>query len=163
MSNRVYLLLGGNQGDVLENLSKAKKEIELYIGEIQCMSPIYKTEPWGLSADELFFNQVIYLETSCSPQSILVDILEIEKRLGRIRKKGKLDSRPIDIDILFYNDIVLQTPELTIPHPRLHLRNFTLVPLNDISPHLVHPVLQKTIQQLLKNTTDKHWVSQVTN
>jgi 2-amino-4-hydroxy-6-hydroxymethyldihydropteridine diphosphokinase len=159
MLNTVYLLLGGNQGKVLENFARVFYELNKHVGSIQLCSSIYQTEPWGFKTDHLFLNQVIRLSTSCSAESVLSHIHQIEKRLGRTRNGLRNSSRIIDIDILFFNDSIIDTPELTVPHPRLHLRNFTLIPLLDIAPSLVHPVFQKTIIQLMQECPDKHKVT----
>ncbi len=150
MNNLVYLLLGGNQGDVRSIFATAREQFVLQLGREVSASALYQTEPWGFTADKPFLNQVVLLETLIAPGPLLEKVLQIEKDLGRLRVEGVQGyvSRPVDIDILFYNDDVISSKELTVPHPRLHQRNFTLFPLNDIAPELLHPVLHKTISEL---------------
>ncbi len=153
-SNTVYLLLGGNLGNVRELFQRALNEIGELVGVITRQSPVYKTEPWGFHSEHHFLNQVVCVVTRHTPERVLSEILTIEKKLGRQRNGSEYDSRPIDIDILFYNNCVIHTKNLTVPHPRLHLRNFALKPLNDISPQWVHPVLGKTVSELLYTCED---------
>lgn len=154
--NTVYLLLGGNTGLVIEHFTQAIEEIKQRVGTVTAQSPIYESEAWGFYSDQKFLNQVIVVHSLLDENLVLNHILEIEKNLGRIRTKGSetYQSRPIDIDILFFNNLICNYPELTLPHPRLHLRRFTLSPLNDIAPQLVHPVLNKTIHELLDSCPD---------
>jgi 2-amino-4-hydroxy-6-hydroxymethyldihydropteridine diphosphokinase len=160
MENQVYLLLGGNQGDVKKIFSQTLELIQSSVGKVKTLSPVYRSEPWGFEASESFLNQAILLETALDPEDLLKEILDIEMKMGRVRnhQNDKYTSRPIDIDILFYNDSIINSQDLIVPHPRLHLRNFTLIPLNDISPDFYHPVLKKTISDLLKICNDKHAV-----
>jgi len=161
MVNQVYLLLGGNQGDVRRIFSQTLELIHLSVGKVKTLSPVYRSEPWGFDASESFLNQVVIVNTSLNPEELLKEILDIEKKMGRIRRElnGSYSSRPIDIDILFYNDSIINSHDLIVPHPRLHLRNFTLVPLNDISPDFCHPVFKKTISELIKACNDNLSVS----
>ncbi|NLF43793.1 MAG: 2-amino-4-hydroxy-6-hydroxymethyldihydropteridine diphosphokinase [Bacteroidales bacterium] len=154
--NTVYLLLGGNTGLVLEHFTQAIGEINKRVGTVTAQSPIYESEAWGFSSELKFFNQVIVVDTLLDENQVLKDILDIERMLGRIRNNCSegYQSRPIDIDILFYNNLICNCPDLTLPHPRLHLRRFTLSPLNDIAPQLVHPVLNKTIHELFESCPD---------
>ena len=157
MENQVYLLLGGNQGDVGRAFSQTLELIRASVGSIKTLSPVYRSEPWGFEASESFLNQVVIVNTALDPEDLLKEILDIEKKMGRERddQSGRYSSRPIDIDILFYNDSIINSHDLVVPHPRLHLRNFTLVPLNDISPGFYHPVFKKTISDLVKTCDDK--------
>ncbi len=160
MYNQAYLLLGGNQGDVREIFLSARKQLQTKVGPIVSVSPLYKTEPWGFQSDEVFLNQVLFLHTQLTATQLLKTVQGIEKIHGRKRDSAEngYSSRPLDIDILFFNDAVITTPELVVPHPRLHLRNFTLHPLSDISPRFVHPVLNQTIDQLKNSCIDPHKV-----
>jgi len=157
MENQVYLLLGGNQGDVRSVFLQTLGLIRASVGTIKTLSPVYRSEPWGFETGESFLNQVVIVNTALDPEDLLKEILDIEKKMGRVRndENGKYSSRPIDIDILFYNDIIINSHDLIVPHPRLHLRNFTLVPLNDISPDFYHPVFKRTISDLVKTCDDK--------
>jgi len=149
--NTVYLLLGGNEGDVKHKFMFACELIEQRIGKLLVKSPLYQSEAWGFSSTALFLNQVIVIDTHLNEEVVLNHILSIEHELGRKRQSNSKEyqNRTIDIDILFFNNLICETPFLAIPHPRLHLRKFTLCPLNDIAPALVHPVFQKTIEELL--------------
>lgn len=154
MKNQVYILLGGNQGDVKKTFARARALIEQEAGEIKALSALYKTEPWGFEAKEHFLNQVLHVSTHLDPGSLLEKLLEIETTLGRTRSGEGYSSRNIDIDILFYNDCILETEKLTLPHPRMHLRNFALEPMTDVSPGFVHPVLKQTIVGLRDASPD---------
>lgn len=172
MSHKAYLLMGGNQGDRFALLQKATDLIQQRVGSVVGLSHIYETEPWGdfeatdgePLSPKAFLNQTLAVETLLSPADLLHATMEIEAELGRIRPCPEPDtshqnirlyhSRPIDIDIIFYDTLVMDTPDLTIPHPRMHLRRFVLTPLCDIAPDFVHPVLNKTITQLLSECED---------
>lgn len=151
--NIVYLLLGVNLGARHEQLRKAAAEIGEHVGVIIERSSIYETAAWGMEDEPSYLNQVLLIETKLKPQLLLAKIHEIESRLGRTRLK-KWGSRLIDIDILFYNDFVIEEEFLTIPHPLLHKRKFTLLPLSELTLALMHPVLKKTIQELLDELND---------
>lgn len=151
----IVLLFGSNLGDRRKHLLDAINEINNRVGEPKALSSIYKTSPWGFSAESDFLNAVLVAETKLHPNELIHQILSIEKKLGRERKNQNVyESRPIDIDILFYGDRVINEPGLVIPHPRLHERRFTLVPLNEVRPGLVHPVLGKPVSQLLEECED---------
>ncbi len=164
--NRVTLLIGGNEGDRALLIDQATEQIRQRIGSVVALSSVYETEPWGnfeiensKFKIENFLNRALLVETTLSPWQVLRTALAIEKDLGRVRPHLSpftfhlspriYHSRPMDIDIIFYDDLVLDTPELTLPHPRMHLRQFVLEPLAEIMPDYVHPTLQKSITQLL--------------
>jgi len=140
---KACLLTGSNLGNREALLEQAKEHIVKCIGEIVAVSAIYETEPWGFNADTTFLNQALLIETTLSPIALLKQCLDTEEALGRVRACGaeRYSSRNIDIDILFYEDVVCETPELTLPHPRLHLRKFALEPLAEVAPEWRHPVL----------------------
>ncbi len=161
--NITYLLLGSNLGDRLEYLKLSIHEIAIKAGNILSESKIYETEPVGFESNNNFLNQVIKVETALSPQELLKTILEIEKNLGRVRSGNGYSSRTIDIDILYYNEETISEPGLEIPHPRIRERKFTLLPLADIAPDLIHPVAGKSQRELLTACTDSSKVSIYTN
>ena len=153
--HKVYLLLGSNEGNCLEQITRAIELIELQLGHVIKKSSIYKSEPWGFETENFFLNQVILVETENSPSLILDTLLEIEKLLGRKRNQNGYESRTIDIDILFYDNIIIETNNLKIPHPLMALRRFTLVPLNEIATDFLHPATQLTIAETLNQCEDK--------
>lgn len=152
---KLYLLLGGNLGDKSQAFKETTKLINEKVGKITRQSHIYETEPWGFESSDLFWNQVLELAVLISPQEVLNSTQQIEHQLGRTRAAQHYDSRIIDIDILFYGDQIISLENLTIPHPRIQDRKFALVPLNEIAPDLIHPVLQKSISQLLLECPDQ--------
>ena len=160
---RLYLLLGGNLGDKQKVLSEARIRLNKLLGKITAQSSVYETEPWGFESADLFWNQVLEISTSLSPKEVLRQTQQIELQMGRIRKESQYDSRIIDIDILFFGDKVIESENLIVPHPRIQERKFALVPLNEIAPGLMHPVIQKSIGQLLDECTDPLKVSPIPN
>ena len=151
--NSAYLLLGSNMGNSQEKLLTAIKSIEDNIGTSKRRSGIYRTAAWGNTNQPDFLNQVIITETKLTAIEILQEILAIEKKMGRIRTI-KNAPRIIDIDILFFNREIISAKHLTIPHPEIPNRRFVLVPLNELSPNLKHPVLNKSIHRLLDECSD---------
>jgi 2-amino-4-hydroxy-6-hydroxymethyldihydropteridine diphosphokinase len=147
MDHIVYLALGSNIGNRLANLKAAIGNLTPQMA-VKNRSSVYETPPWGFTAQAEFLNQVIMVETYLKPQALLSHLKRLEIALGRV-PSFQNGPRLIDIDILFFDDLVLDTPPLVIPHPRLHQRAFVLVPLAEIAPDLVHPVLDKPIHKLL--------------
>lgn len=160
MNNSIFILLGSNLGDRDSNLRYAQQEISRSIGEIVTVSSIYKTAAWGKTEQPDFYNQVLEITSTLTPEKMLSGILEIEKKAGRVRDT-KWGPRIIDIDILFYKDVVISTETLTVPHPRIPDRKFTLLPLSEIAGDLKHPVTGKTISDLLAACTDVLLVERV--
>ena len=169
-SNTVVLLIGGNQGDRVTLLMRAVGEIAARIGTVSAVSSIYETEPWGFEAEQSFLNQAVVVDTDLPADVVLKKALEIEKDLGRIRPSAdnspfsvlrsplsvkEYSSRPMDIDLIFYNNDIINTVDLQLPHPRMQLRHFVLEPLVQIMPDFRHPKLKKTIRQLFEECTDK--------
>jgi len=161
MRNSVFLLIGGNLGDRFKLLSQAKFEIQKEIGQIEKESSIYETAAWGFKSENDFLNQVIMISTDFNAIEILKLCQEIENKLGRTRESEQYASRTMDIDILFYNDEIIDFPELKIPHIQLHKRKFTLEPLSEIAPKFVHPSLSKTMKGLLQECSDKSEVKKI--
>ena len=158
MNNFVYILLGANQGDTRQTFAKARDMIEKKAGEILSLSSLYQTQPWGFNSDDTFLNQAMMINTRLDPETLLKILLQIEKGLGRIRHGTHYTSRIMDIDILFYNNEMIDKETLTVPHPRMHLRNFALVPMTELAPEFVHPQLKKTMKELKRSCSDKHEV-----
>jgi 2-amino-4-hydroxy-6-hydroxymethyldihydropteridine diphosphokinase len=153
--NVAFLCLGGNIGNREFTLKKAVEKINHEIGKVISQSNYYETEAWGVENQDRYLNQCICIETLLTSSQVLKKSVEIELSLGRKRNhKETYEPRTIDIDMLFYNSDFIQTKELTIPHPRLQLRKFVLIPLNEIAPTFLHPTLNKTIQTLLMECDD---------
>lgn len=155
MKNTVFLLIGGNLGNRLLLIEQAEILIEQHIGTITKKSSIYESEPWGFNAKNFFLNAVVEVETEKTPQEVLFHAHEIEKWLGRNRTTNRYTSRTMDIDILFYNDLVLDTELLKIPHPKIQERKFTLLPLCEIAASKNHPTFGWKLEVLLSKCNDK--------
>ena len=149
----IYLLLGSNIGDRKSSLINAVDAIRKQIGPIIQASSIHVSSAWGLEDQPDFLNQVVRVHTNIDPFQLLKTIQKIEIELGRVRYE-KWGPRIIDIDILYYNDQIIQSAELTVPHPAIPARRFTLEPLVELAPEFVHPVLQKSNTDLLSMSTD---------
>ena len=154
---KAYLGLGGNVGDTKAYLARALGQLG-ELGTIEAVSSFYKTEPVGLKEQSDFLNCALVLATELSPQELFIEVKKIEKEIGRT-PSVKDGPREIDIDILLYDDVVVQTETLTIPHPRMHERAFVLVPLSEISSDVVHPVFKKTSSELLAVLADPSFVT----
>jgi len=151
--NKAYLLLGSNMGNSRQQLLAANKLVKKNIGRIARQSKLYVTAAWGNTNQPDFLNQVIIVETKLSATELIKAILFVETDMGRIRTT-KNAPRIIDIDILFFNKDIINKKNLVVPHPEIQNRRFVLVPLNELSPAFVHPVLKKTIHQLLDSSPD---------
>ena len=149
----VYLLLGSNEGKPEDNLRVARMLIEERCGTTVKSSSLYETEAWGLKEQNNFLNQAILIKTGLNPSALLTELKAIEKELGRI-ETTKWGPRVIDIDILFYGNEITNLPDLKIPHPYIQDRRFTLAPMGEIAPEFVHPVIKKTMVELLKLCDD---------
>jgi len=151
--NTVYLGLGTNLGNKTLNLLRATDYIADEIGIFSDISSVYETKPQGYESKNDFLNMVVCVETLLTPEEILIITQAIEKRMGRVKKTGDFyQDRIIDIDIITYNNLILQTENLQLPHPLFHKRLFVLEPFNEIAPDYVHPVLHKKISKLLNET-----------
>ena len=148
--HRIFLGLGSNLGDKQKNIERAYKLIKKRIGKIVSKSAFYISEPVGFESDNEFVNSVCEVVTLMSVYEILQETQEIEKEIGRVNKsqRGEYLDRIIDIDILMYDDIIIEEPSLIVPHPQFHIRSFVLIPFAEISPNTIHPVFDKSILQL---------------
>ena len=152
-SNTVYLHTGSNMGDREDNLRQVNGLIEQHIGIIKKASHLYETQAWGKTAQSDFLNQALHVETALPPSQLMAKILNIEQEMGRVRTE-KWSERIIDIDILLYNDKIINEKDLIIPHPHLHERNFVLIPLMEIAGYVEHPVLKLPIEDIYLNCKD---------
>lgn len=151
-----YVLLGSNMGDRTSILEEARNMIEARCGKIIKISSLYESEPWGFVSDENFINQAICVETDLSAHELLRELLSIEIELGRDRSRHyeTYVSRPIDLDVIYYGEMINDDRELILPHPRLQLRRFVLEPLCEIAPDFIHPVFKVSNKVLLERCCD---------
>lgn len=149
----VFLLLGSNLNERYANLLEARQEISREAGKIITASRVYQTSAWGNENQPDFYNQALEIEPFTGPHETLHSLLAIEKKMGRVRN-GKWESRLIDIDILLWDGEIIQLPDLIVPHPHLHQRKFVLIPLAELAPDMIHPVLKKSIRQLRDECPD---------
>ena len=159
--SKVFLGIGTNLGDREHNLEVAIEKIGEHIGNILQTSSVYETPPWGLEAENDFLNMVVSVETSHSPVEIIKKIAVIESSMGRERSQDRYSSRIIDIDILLYDDLVITEKGLKIPHRLMHERKFVLVPLCELAPDLIHPILKKSMSVLLEKCRDRSKISKL--
>ncbi len=157
---KAYILMGGNIGDRFKNLQTAKDLMSKQCGTIIKESSIYQTAAWGLTDQPDFLNQVIILSTSLNPETLIRSLLSVEETMGR-KRSIKFGPRIIDLDILLIDDFLIESELLTVPHPALQKRKFALIPLNEVAPELLHPVENKTINQLLTDCKDELVVQKI--
>ncbi len=151
--NTVYILLGSNMGNSKAQLLLAAEKIEIKIGKIIKASSLYTTEAWGKKNQPNFINQVLIVKTSVEASNLIKIVLTIEEGMGR-KRTTKNAPRIIDIDILFFNNEIINTQNLVVPHPEIHNRRFVLVPLVELSPFYMHPFIKKSMSELLLTTKD---------
>lgn len=153
-TNKLFLITGGNIGDRKKSLGTAAALIEEQVGEITNRSKIYETEAWGITNQPKFYNQVLVVKSEFSAKEVLNRILKIEEEMGR-KRTVKNAARVIDIDILFFNEDIVNEQNLVIPHPEISNRRFVLMPLSELDPEMVHPVSKKTMKELLLLSKDQ--------
>ena len=158
---KAYVLLGGNEGDVPAMFRKAVSMIKDAGMVVLAEGSLYQTAAWGDGVHGNFYNQLLILSVSQEPFELLSVLLDVESRLGRKRQSGIVTNRTIDIDVLFIDDLILSDSGISVPHPRLHLRRFALIPLCELAPGLIHPVIGKSMEQLLHDTPDQLSVTKV--
>lgn len=156
----VFLLLGSNLGDRQKNISRAIELISKNVGQVLQQSSLYETAAWGKTDQPIFYNQAIKVATQLSPEKLLQAVKKNEQEIGRTVDE-KWSARIIDIDIIFYGAELFHSNELVIPHPFMHERKFVLAPLNEIAPDFIHPVLQKSVHELLKKCIDSLEVKRI--
>jgi 2-amino-4-hydroxy-6-hydroxymethyldihydropteridine diphosphokinase len=150
--------LGGNQGNIIETFRSVIAKLTEKLGSVTESSGYYESEPWGFESEQNFINQVVEIDCSIPATDVLKTTQSVEQEFGRVKKSGTgYSSRPIDIDILFFDNLIIDSSNLTIPHPRLHERMFTLLPLSEKWAEFMHPVKNRTIQQLQEECVDKGW------
>ena len=159
--NKAVLLFGSNLGDSQLLFQQAISLIDERLGDLEMQSTLYQSPPWGFDHENDFINQVLIVNTEKDAEKVLQSCLQIESDLGRRRTIQGYGARTIDIDVLFVNNEVIETDNFILPHPRLHLRKFTLLPLVELIPNFVHPTLQKSIQDLLAACKDKSEVRKI--
>jgi 2-amino-4-hydroxy-6-hydroxymethyldihydropteridine diphosphokinase len=157
--NKVFLQLGSNLGEREQLISSAITNISTQIGTIISQSKIYESTPWRVDGQENYLNQIIEIKTELPADKVLELVLSIENDLGRVRLE-KWGERLIDIDIIFFNDEIIETSDLCIPHKHMHERNFVLEPLNEIASTFIHPRYNKTVAELLKDSKDTERVEE---
>ena len=155
MSGLSLILIGSNLGQREEIINQSVEMMSERCGKVVAVSSLYETEPWGFVAEQDFLNQVVAVRTEKLPHELLSELMKIEKELGRERHSVEgYESRPIDLDILYYDDLIINDDDLILPHPRLHQRKFVLMPLCDIAADFIHPVFIRTNKELLEDCED---------
>ena len=152
--SKVYFSIGSNKGNRSGLINEAIDNIDLIIGKVILKSSIYETKSWGFNSNN-FYNICLLVESKLSPELILNKTLTIEKEMGRLKKTDQYSDRFIDIDILFFDNMIVNSKTLNIPHPRIQLRKFVLTPMLELTPDLIHPILNKSIRQLEIECVDK--------
>lgn len=159
--HKVFLGIGGNIGNKLQNFTRAYQLIDQKMGKITAKSSVYETPPWGFHSKNLFWNQVLIIETIFEAEELLWRIKEIEESFGLKSAEERFTDREMDVDILYFDDDFYESKGLIIPHPRIHERKFVLVPLVEIAPDFKHPLLRMTNLTLLENCHDESIIRKV--
>mgnify|MGYP000215218258 CR=1 FL=1 len=159
--HKVFLGIGGNIGDKLENFTRVYQLIEKKLGKIAVKSSVYETPPWGFHSDNMFWNQAVCIDTVLEAEELLWRIREIEEMFGLKLGDERFTDRKMDLDILYFDDEFFETKDLIIPHPRIHERKFVLVPLVEIAPEFKHPLRRMNHLTLLENCRDKSIIRKV--
>ena len=157
--NTVYVQLGSNLWDRENLIYDAVQQISNLVGNVIVQSKIYESMPWRVEGQENYLNQIIQVTTSLSPDETMLVLLKIENDLGRVRVE-KWGERLIDLDIIFFNNEIIETPDLCVPHKHMHQRNFVLMPLNEIASGFIHPKYKKSVSQLFKESKDTEKVEE---
>ncbi len=158
--NKVYFSLGSNKGNKEKNLYQAITYIREFIGDVKDYSSVYETEPAGFISSDNFYNMVLYVETEKNAEEVLNKSLQIESCMGRIRTLSTgYESRVIDVDLLFFNDEIINTESLIVPHKKILERNFILFPLSEIAADVIHPIYNKTVDELTRICEDKNFIT----
>lgn len=152
---KVFLGLGTNLGNRESNLKEAVRMIAEFIGKVLDSSSVYETPPWGFTSENDFLNMVVRIETKYAPSELMNRVLMVESMLGRERNQDRYSSRVIDIDILLYEDLIIEEKGLKIPHRLMHERRFVLAPLCELAPDLIHPIYGKSMSVLLEKCRDR--------
>lgn len=161
MQRQIFLCIGGNLGEREANLEEAIEFIDFNFGDVVAVSAVYESEPWGMSEVPNFLNQVVLVQSELSNEALLTEIAELEEFFGRERSAAGYVSREMDVDVLLIGDEIIETEALKVPHTHLVDRRFVLEPLEEIAPDALHPVLKKTVTELLKACTDQGKVSRL--
>ena len=160
--HQIYLLAGGNIDNTSDKFKKLFLYLSEHIGTIEFVSHYYTSTAWGYVSEHAFVNVALIVNTTLTPEAALCQCLKIEQLMGRLpHEKNQYADRTMDIDIIFYDDMVINTPHLQVPHPRMHIRNFVLTPLAEICPEKIHPILNQTVSALKKDCPDKAVVQQI--
>jgi len=159
--HQTWISLGSNLGDRAAQLALARSHMADTCGKIRRVSGIYESSAWGFDSEHMFFNQCLHMDTALPPGSLLQLILEIERKMGRQRDDGGYADRIIDLDILLYDDLVIQSDHLQVPHPRMGTRKFVLLPLFEIAAGKEHPVTGLTVGEMLERCTDPSRVERI--